>query len=292
MYLIVGGNGYLGSYIIKNIIERSNEKILATHIAGSLLDTDNRVEWIKCDVTDYEDLHNLKRKISNNKVKVVYLAGYIKPDDVEKNPDIAWKVNIGGVTKFIDILRDNIECLYFASTDMAVGESFDDYKFKEVDISKPVNRYGMQKHICEQIVNDAGFNVFRCPLMVGKSLISDRPHFIEHVERVVQNKEYFDILSDYYESSLDYNSVASLLVELIEKYGGIEDKIIHICGDEKISKLEIAKRHCKKNGLDDQYLKPLLLKDCDFFVAKRCDILLDNSLIKKYLGISSIKIEC
>lgn len=291
MFLVVGGNGFLGSYIIKNILNKTNENIVATYNSGIPFSDDSRITWIKCDITNYKNLITLKNVIRINKVKCVYLAGYIKPDDVERNPELAWKINIGGLIQFLMIFKESLNCFYFASTDMAVGESINDYKFKEIDEPHPVNRYGYQKRICEQIVNEAGFNVFRCPLMIGKSMIPNRPHFIEHIERVVNNKEYFDILSDYYESSLDYNSVASLLVELIERYGGIEDKIIHICSDDKISKFEIAKRYCKKHQLDDSYLKPLLLKDCDFFVAKRCNILLDNSLIKKILDIKKIEIE-
>ena len=291
MYLIIGGNGFLGSYLVKNILESCNENIIATYNSVMPFCNNIRIDWVKCDITNFNDVALLRDIISSKEepVKCIYLAGYIKPDDVEKNPQKGWEVNIAGLTQFINLCKDYLDCMYFASTDMAVGESINDYKFKETDVPHPVNRYGAQKRICEQIVTEAGFNVFRCPLMYGKSLIPNRPHFIEHIERVVKNKEYFEILSDYYESSLDYNTVAELLIKLIETYGAIDEKIIHICSDEKISKLEIAKRYCQANKLDDRYLKPLLLKDCIFFIARRCNILLDNAIIKQKLGIKEIK---
>ena len=292
MYLIIGGNSFLGSYIIKNILEKTEEKILATYRSGIPFSKDKRITWINLDVTNKENINNLRLTLSalDGKVKCIYLVGYIKPDDVEKNPKLAWNINIAGLTNFINDCQNYLSSLYFSSTNMAVGESINGYKFKETDMPQPVNRYGVQKRICEQIVTELGFNVFRCPLMFGKSLIPNRPHFIEHIEETIKNKEYFEILSDYKETSICYDSIASLLVELIEKYGAIKDKIIHICSDKPISKYEIALQYCKKNNLNVNYLKPLLLKDCDFFIAKRCNMLLDNTLIKQYLKINEIGI--
>lgn len=293
MYLIIGGNGYLGSYLIKNILEKTKETIVATYHNSTPFCDNSRLIWHKTDVSKREsvqELYNHTISVADSPIKCVYLAGYIKPDDVYSNPLLAWDINIGGLVNFLSIFKKEISCFYFASTDMAVGESINDYHFKETDAPHPVNLYGQMKLAGEQIVHSLGFNVFRFPLMLGRSLIPGRPHFIEHIERVVKNRENFEILADYYESSLDYNTVASLIVEIIEKYGSCAEKTLHVCGDEKISKYEIAQRFCDTAGLDKSYLKPLALKDCTFFKAKRCNILLDNSLLKNLLNLSKIKI--
>ena len=293
MYLIVGGNGYLGSYLIKNILEETKETIVATYHSGTPFRHDPRIIWHQTDVSQREsvqELYDHTIKVADSPIKCVYLAGYIKPDDVYSNPHLAWDINIGGLVNFLSAFQKDLFCFYFASTDMAVGESINDYHFKETDAPHPVNLYGQMKLASEHIVHSLDFNVFRFPLMLGRSLIPGRPHFIEHIERVVKNQEHFEILADYYESSLDYDTVASLIVAIVEKYGSCAEKTLHVCGDEKISKYEIAQRFCDTAGLDKSYLKPLALIQCSFFKAMRCSILLDNTLIKKLTNRSEIKI--
>lgn len=292
MYLIVGGNGYLGSYLIKNILENTAEKIVATYHSGTPFCNDSRIVWHQTDVSKREsvqELYDHTVDVADSPIKGVYLAGYIKPDDVYSNPHLAWDVNIGGLVNFLSVFKKDLSCFYFASTDMAVGESVNDYRFKETDAPHPVNLYGQMKLAGEQIVHSLGFNVFRFSLLLGRSLIPSRPHLIEHIERAIQNRENFEILADYYESSLDYATVAGLIVKIIEKYGACSEKTLHVCGDEKISKYEIAQRFCNTAGLDKSYLKPLALKDCSFFKAKRCNILLDNTIVKSLLNINEIK---
>ena len=89
---------------------------------------------------------------------------------------------------------------------------------------------------------------------------------------------------------MDYDTVAKCIYGLFAKYGPkIPAPIIHIASDRKISKYEIAVEYAKKRGLDPQYLRPLSLKEADFFLAKRCTILLDNTLLKELLNLENIE---
>ena len=150
----------------------------------------------------------------------------------------------------------------------------------------------MIKCACESIVLSHEYNVVRLPFMFGKSLFHDKPHFIEHIERSIKNREVFDVLSDYYETSLDYDSVAKCIYKLYEIFGPhIPESIINIASDEAISKYEIAIKYARAYNLDQKYIHPLRLSDAVFFIAKRCTILLDNSLLKKNLKIQELKIK-
>ena len=53
MYVIMGASGYLGTYLIKNILEHTSEKVLAV-ARRTLPETtdDAAVTWASCDVTD------------------------------------------------------------------------------------------------------------------------------------------------------------------------------------------------------------------------------------------------
>ena len=51
MYVIVGATGFLGTYLIKNILEKTEDSVLAVarHPLPSV-SSDKRVEWAVCDV--------------------------------------------------------------------------------------------------------------------------------------------------------------------------------------------------------------------------------------------------
>lgn len=89
MYVIVGANGYLGAYMIKNILSMTDEEILAvSHRKASFGMDDPRVRWTACDITNAEQVCALNERYLRPSAsnKVVYFAAYHNPDLVEKNP--------------------------------------------------------------------------------------------------------------------------------------------------------------------------------------------------------------
>src|SRR5574344_109325 len=298
MYLIIGGRGFLGSYLIDTIRKHSNEKIIATyHSGGDNLPSFNDIIWKNLDISNESSIESLKIAIDSEKsevdeVKCVYVIGYIKPDDCLKNPNIAVDVNIRGLANFIRIIGSSINGLIFTSTDFVQSESLNNYKYSESDVSVPINFYGNIKLACESIVKMAGYVSVRLPFMFGNSLLPNRPHFIEHIERTISEKKDFEVLSNYYENSLNYRTVAKCIFNLYEKYGcNIQESVINICSDDAISKYEIALKYAKSKYLDTQFLKSIKLEDADFFLAKRGTILVDNSKIKSMLSLDYIATE-
>lgn len=278
---------------------RKKERIIATY-HSELSKNDSLgggIEWIHFDMTNYNHIEYLYKKVSllrqeNEKIICIYTAGYIKPDDCERNCIDAINININPLANILNRFKNIFDAFIFTSTDFVYGESKDDYKFVEHDLPKPETVYGAVKYACESVVLSHGYNVVRLPFMFGPSLNKNRRHFFEHIYQTIFEEKIFDVLSDYYESSLDYNTVSQLIVELVHRYeANIPAKVINIAADEKISKYEIAKRYINNDELFLKYIKPLKLSDATFFIAKRCSILMDNSLLKELLGINSVCID-
>ena len=180
MYVVIGGNGFLGRYCIKNILEHSEDQIIATYAHGDKpVFSSPRLEWMKLDVCDNEELDELNRKIDKQS-KCIYLAAYHHPDKVEENPGLAWNINIVALAEAVNRL-DKLGCLYYVSTDTVYGEGSNKRKFVEDDNCAPVNLYGKHKVLAEQIVLTAGLNVVRFPFIFGPSLVEDRPHFFDRI---------------------------------------------------------------------------------------------------------------
>ena len=290
MYLIVGANGFLGHYLIKNILELTSDKIIATDFSWNE-DNNKRISWKKCDITKDEDLNNLYNETKNEKLKVLFLAAYHHPDLVAKNPKIAWNVNIVALAKFLGIF-DNIETLYYPSTEVVYGE-MKDKPFTEDAQLNPVSRYGELKSVAEKMVNVAGFNVVRFPVLIGPSLCSGKKHFYDEIIDTVKSGQEIEMFSDQLRSMIDFDTAAQLVVRLVETKNAHKYPIVNISGDEPLSKYELGILICNSNGLDAKKIKAISMdNDNKIFHAKRAKAtLLDNTLLKKILNLKEIKIK-
>ena len=292
MYLIIGANGFLGSYIIKNILQKSTENIIATARDIDGLSNSERVMWIPIDVTKEDDIAVLQRISRENKeINVIYLAAYHKPDLVQKNPKTAWNINIVALSKVLNVL-ENVRCLFYSSTDSVYGESKEGHHFSETDVLRPENIYGIQKKTAEALVNGYGYNVVRFPFLIGKSIVKHKKHFCDIILETLSAGEAIEMFEDSFRSALDFNSAAELLITLIESYCGNLPKIINVSGDKDLSKYDIGLMLADKYGFDRNLVIPVSVQNNEniFEAPRATSTLLSNQLLKTTLGIEKVDI--
>ncbi len=293
MYVIIGANGYLGTYLVKNILESTDEKILAVarEARGYSL-----TEFCACDVTNEQDVVKLNKEYLTNSAnnKIIYLAAYHDPDMVERNPRLAWDTNVTSLARFLNTV-ENIECFFYASTDSVYGESTTTYRFRESDELHPVNRYGIHKCIAERMVTGYGYNVVRFPFLISHSLVPNRKHFYDEIVETISKNNPINMLSDSYRSALDFNTASKLLIELIEKRVPEMPQIINVCGDEALSKYDIGLRIADRLKASKDLIRPIsnMGKDAaDIFTVKRASsTLMDNAVLKNFLNLQEIRID-
>ena len=291
MYLVAGGSGFLGHYIIKNILELTDESILATY-SSNLPDIKNdRLKWYKLDIQSRKNIDELSNMCNEN-TKIVYLCAYHHPDKVKENPELAWDINITSLSYFINKFS-NAKCFYYSSTDSVYGEGSKDKFFNEDDRTNPVNLYGKHKALAEQITITHGGNVVRFPFIIGHSLVKHKKHFFDNILSDLREGKTVEMFEDSYRSTLDFNNCAKLLLKIIEKFGSCEEKIINIAGDKAMSKYDVAIAMCEKYNLDKSLVKPVSVKSfTGIFKEKRAENgVLNNSKLKKLLNIEKIELE-
>lgn len=291
MYLVIGASGFLGRYIIKNIIENTYENIIATARNIEECENSERVKWIQCDICKDSEFDKLVNDINGyDNIKTIFLAAYHQPDDVAANPGIAWDINVTSLSKCVNKL-DFVKKLFYISTDSVYGNSIDNYRFKECDSLNPVNIYGRNKAAAEAITIYSGRNVIRYPFLIAKSLCPNKEHFFDKIIDKLSNGEKVEMFEDSLRSSLDFNSAAKLLIELCEKTEDVPN-IINVCGDDDLSKYDVGLMIAEKYGYDKSLVVPISIKSTNsFFKTPRADsTLMDNSLLKSILNLESIKI--
>lgn len=293
MYIVVGANGYIGSYIVKNILQHTDDKILA--LGRTIKDNavHGRVQCMKCDITCGSDIDSLNCRLAKmSAVKVIYLAACHHPDEVKKNAKAAWNTNITALSQFIN-KTENIDCLFYVSTEMVYGEGNMEYKFTEKDELHPVNLYGIQKKTAEAVIVGYGYNVVRFPFVIGPSLLPNRKHFYDVIVDTVKNGIEIEMFEDVYKSALDFDTASELLVRLCESYTKDMPQILNVSGDEVLSKYEIAKKIIKKFHMNQNLVKPVKWEQNHgiFTEARAGCTLLDNSLLKEVLQIPEIRMK-
>ena len=292
LYLIIGGNGFLGSYFI-NELKSKKQKIIATCRDFGKLRNDEYVEWVNCDVNNQKNVDNLVLKMAEyDSYNIIYLAACHHPDFVEKHPSIAWETNIIALSIFLNKMK-NVRCFFYPSTDTVYGEGSLDYAFKEEDKTNPVNLYGKHKVLAENIVNTYGYNVVRFPFLIGPSLTYKKKHFFNTIKETIMSGQNIEMFEDSYRSTISFKQAADYSIELIEKYDESIPKILNVAGDKALSKHEVGIMIAKKYGVNPSLIIPISIKNDKkiFDTPRATTTLIDNSKLKKILNITNIELE-
>lgn len=291
MYLIVGANGFLGSYLIKNILEMTDEPILAADL-NCPTETRERVEWTKCDITNDADVAALNAKTKNETdLKIVYLPVFFNVNKNLANDKIAWNINIVSYARFIDVM-ENVKVFYSLSTDMLYRID-SDKPYTETDALSPMNDYALHKAAEERMAIAKGYNIVRLPVMMGPSLSSVKRHFFDDIVSNLKNGQKMEFFTDSWRSMIDFDTVAKTLIALTNTPEAQKHSVVNVAGDESLSKYDFALRVADKYGLDKSLIVPVSM-DGDTMIWKEKrpkKILLDNTLCKRILGLNELKIK-
>lgn len=293
MYVVLGASGFLGSCLLKSILENTTGNVIA--VARSIKDksASDRVVWFECDITKPEQANALAEMIEQGEpCKVIDLAFWHNIDTVATNPKDSWHTNITSLSALLNKL-DNIACFFFASTDCVYGEGKPGQRFKESDPLQPISLYGVHKAVAECLVRARGFNILRLPYMFGPSHSMGKKHFYDTIAADLIQGKQVDLFDDSLRSSLDFETVANIFVRLAEDSTLDLPDTLNLCGDEGLSKYDLGVLLAKKLGAPVELVRPvssMTLKTADD--ARRAfNGLMDNTLIKSILGISEIKIK-
>ena len=152
--LVTGGAGYLGSYLVKNLLDEDNITKITVYdnlSTGKLtnLPNDQRLEFIEGDVLDKEKLNS----ISDINI-IFHFASINNKNFCESNPEIAKNVNINGTKNIYDLaLRNLVNVILASSDDVYQGTAND----KKLDTKAPCNItsvYGHTKYYAESIAKE------------------------------------------------------------------------------------------------------------------------------------------
>ena len=150
--LVAGGAGYIGSHMVKDLVEHGQEVVVADNLSTGHRDAINpNAKFYEGDIRDRKFLDKI---FDNEDIEaVVHFAAFsIVPESMSK-PLKYFDNNTGGMITLLEAMRDhNIKYIVFSSTAATYGVP-EHMPIKETDTQNPINPYGLSKLMMEKMMH-------------------------------------------------------------------------------------------------------------------------------------------
>jgi dTDP-4-dehydrorhamnose reductase len=248
--LITGANGFLGYYLVEQLLAK-NFLVTATGKGACRLPFthDKHFQWLPMDFTDPFSIHDV---FSNIKPDVVIHAGAMsKPDECETNQMLAYLVNVEGTVQLLINSAESKSFFVFVSTDFV----FDGEKgmYDEDDKPNPVNYYGRTKLEAEEAVKEYEFNwaIVRTVLVYGKNH-SGHSNILKIVKEKLEKGEEYSVVDDQLRTPTYVEDLAKGIVAIIERKA---TGVFHLSGKNILTPYQMAINCAEHLGLDSFVIK-------------------------------------
>ena len=150
--LVAGGAGYIGSHMVKDLVEHGQDVVVADNLSTGHRDAINpKAKFYEGDIRDRKFLNKI---FDNENIEaVVHFAAFsIVPESMSK-PLKYFDNNTGGMITLLEAMRDhNIKYIVFSSTAATYGVP-EHMPIKETDPQNPINPYGLSKLMMEKMMH-------------------------------------------------------------------------------------------------------------------------------------------
>lgn len=153
--LVTGGGGFVGSHLVDKLLENNSDVTVvdlpSQEVEKNLAHVKDKIKFFAWDVTDFSGAEKLARDFDI----VFHLAAYASPSLCEKNPDMAFKINVQGTYNVLRLASEsNVKKFIFSSSAGIYGTY---PKYVPIDENHPIeianSVYNVTKRIGEDLCN-------------------------------------------------------------------------------------------------------------------------------------------
>lgn len=236
-FLIIGANGFVGKSMTKYLKEQGGYQVFRA-IHSGFSEKQNQF------IGDICNRSFVNRMITDTKPDyIVNLCGINSLGQAEKNPQLAFNINVGGTINVLDAVRYNSPhtkiLLVGSSEEYALAGS----TLKEDNLLKPRNVYGLSKKWQEEIgikyADDYGLKVICVRSFnhtgIYQSNMAVIPSFCQQVARIDKNGKKGTIRVgnlNVYRDISDVRDVIEAYIMLLES--DISTGVYNVCSGEQV----------------------------------------------------------
>ena len=148
--LVVGGAGYIGSHVVKELLDNGLEVVVFDNLStGQRVNLFEKASFIEGDILDTEALDKAMKGIDG----VVHLAAKKAVGESMMKPEYYALNNLNGTVNVLNaMLANNVKYFVFSSTAAVYGMP-DKEVLDETTPLKPINFYGYSKKVIEEVLD-------------------------------------------------------------------------------------------------------------------------------------------
>ncbi|MFJ7724850.1 UDP-glucose 4-epimerase GalE [Neobacillus sp. NPDC097160] len=152
MILVVGGAGYIGSHLVKELVEKEEVVVLDNLSTGHRDAVDSRAIFVKGDLGNVDDLLMVFRSYPIK--AVMHFAAYSLVGESVVDPLKYYQNNVASTLTLLQVMmKFKVKNFIFSSTAATYGIP-DVELIDETSATTPINPYGRSKLMVEQILAD------------------------------------------------------------------------------------------------------------------------------------------
>lgn len=249
--LIVGASGFLGRALCDVPFQGLDRTAAARDPRPPFLGSD----CVRMDVTDAESVVRAVSRVRPD--WVINAAAEAGVDQCERNPDLAYRVNVCGTRNLIRACEDAGVGLVTVSTNYVFDGLAGPYS--ETDPVNPVNVYGRTKLESEEVVLASACQgvVVRTAVLYGYRA-GCRPNFVTWALESLLRGETIRIVTDEWANPTCVDELAVFLLGLCRrKFRGV----IHFAGPEIMTRLKMVEWICHCFDFDTDLVVPVTSRE-------------------------------
>lgn len=238
---------------------------------------------------DLEDGDSIRRVFEQTRPAAVVHAGAMAlPDDCERDPGRARRVNLDAVRTLAGLCGETGARLVHFSTDLV----FDGEKgwYDEDDAAAPLCVYARLKLDAEEAVLSLapGAVVLRVASVYGRPL-GTRPCFIDELRQALSKGEPIAAFVDQWRSPTCGDQLPEVVLLCLADPD--LEGVFHWGAAQRSSRFETALALCRAFGYDEDLVRPSRAGDKRFLAARPRDTSLDSSRLSAALGLAPPSLE-
>jgi len=150
--LVVGGAGYIGSHMVKMLVDQGHSVVTFDNLSSGFRDAVLGGEFVQADLADIPAIDRVFEQYKPE--AVMHFASYIQVGESVQHPDKYYLNNFTNTLNLLNVMvKHDVKNFIFSSTAAVFGEP-EYVPIDEAHVKNPLNPYGRSKWMVEQVLAD------------------------------------------------------------------------------------------------------------------------------------------
>jgi len=154
--LVTGVLGQIGSELYQALVNRYGiDNVIGVDVKSEV--ECSEIGSMNYNTVDVLDFFKLRKVVFDYDVEIIFHLAAILSAVAEKNPQLAWKININGLYNILEIAREKKCAVFFPSSIGVFGPHTPKVNTPQITIQRPITVYGITK-LTGELLCDYYFN--------------------------------------------------------------------------------------------------------------------------------------